>query len=404
MGNGKRVIYILDRFPSDTLNFIYNEIRVLEEQGFTVDIYSLLPANNCPVEAEIYLARTKNVRPVPLLRLIAAIGFYLLRHPLRLLTLLAIPFDNDAPGKVIRSFMHLAHGICFARLVRGRPEHLHAHFAFKAALAALVAARLNGNSFSFTAHGSASIHPPDRYCLKSKLMRASFVVAVSAYNRRKLREVYPGIPRERIPVSHCGILREQFEFIPRESRTPGPLKLVCVASLYAIKNHEGLLKACALIKAQGYRFHLDLLGKDEDGRRQYLENLAVELGIAAEVDFHGVVDHGEVAQHLRTADLFVLASHSEGIPVSVMEAMAMGTPILAPRVTGLPELVEEGISGLLAAPDRPEEFAEAMIRVADEPELGLAMARRARERIESRFDMEMNSRNVAQLFGDLIPD
>jgi glycosyltransferase involved in cell wall biosynthesis len=412
-GNHKHLIYILECFPGDTLNFVYNEIDGLEAAGFTVEIYSLLPSVLCPREARHYLARTKVIRPVPLLRLMRALLYYLFRRPLALLKLLfQLPLDNEGRrlDKAARSLAHLLFGIYFAFLIRKRTSHVHAHFAFKAATAALAAAKLNGHSFSFTAHGGATVHPPRRYHLRSKIRGAGFIVAVSEFNRRTLLELCPDYPHEKVVVNRSGVLLEQFPYRgssrerAREAAAGGeePLRLLCVASLRDVKNHEGLITACGLLARRGVDFRLDLVGKDDQDRRSALADLASRRGIVDRVHFHGVVDHGEIASLLEKTDLFVLASHSEGIPVSVMEAMASGIPVLAPRVTGLPELIEEGRTGLLADPARPQEFAELMERALKDPALRREMARRARGHIEAHYDMRANVRALAVIFAERI--
>jgi len=395
----RQLLYVLDRFPSYTLNFIYNEIAILEESGYSIALYSLLPAQTCPEEARPYLARTRTVRPVPTERMLQAWLYYLLRRPWRLLGLLvALPLDNDRPQKALRTLGYLAVGVYFAWLIRDRHEHLHAHFTFKAALAAHVASRLNGNPYSFTSHGSHTVMPAKRLSLRRKTRGAAFIFAVSEYNRRLLLRLSPQYPAERIAVSRCGVRLEQFPFAPRGPRRPGPQRLLCVASFYAVKNHETLLAACAQLAARGVDLELDLLGGDAERRREGLERLAASLGLGPRVHFRGIVDHGGIVGYLRDADLMVLCSHSEGIPVSLMEAMAAGTPVLGPRVTGVPELVEEGVSGWLADPRRPEEFADKMAAILADPAGTAPIAAAARRTIEAHYDMSANSRARAALF------
>ncbi|MBN2172056.1 MAG: glycosyltransferase family 4 protein [Candidatus Krumholzibacteriota bacterium] len=384
----RRIVYVRDRPSTALQQVISEEIRALAAEGFAVECLDLDPA---PGGGE---AAPRGGR-------LRAWWHYALRRPLALLGLaLTLPLDNDRPGKAVKSVGHLALAVHFAWRLRGRPAHVHAHLAFRAALAGLAHARLNGGSFSFTARGSAILRKPDRYSLRSKLRGAAFVVAVSEYNRRAIGRLCPGLPPDRVMVNRAGVLLERFPYRARAARPEGPRRLVCVASLFPAKNHEGLLRACALLAEQGLDFRLDLLGADSRDRRERLETLALAFGIGDRVRFHGRVDHGEVARHLREADLFVLASHSEGAPVSVMEAMALGTPVLAPRVTVLPELVEEGVSGLLADPRRPEEFAERMARLLQDPDRAAAMARHARERIERNYDMRANARALARLFAE----
>jgi colanic acid/amylovoran biosynthesis glycosyltransferase len=397
----RRLLYVLDRFPSDTLNFVYNEIRALEAEGFVIDIVSLMPPVSVPEEARDFLPRTSNLRPLSVGQILAAFAHYLLRRPLALLGLLfRVPLDNDSPRKVLKSLAHLVVGVAFAHRVRDRREHIHAHFAFKASLAALCASRLNGNRYSFMAHGSATVYPPSRYSLASKLRGAAFVVAVSDYNAKVIRELCPDLPADGIIVNRTGIRLVEFPLAEQRPRDEGPPRILCVASLYPIKNHETLIRACALLAKQGQEFRLELVGKDEGGRQAMLERLAAEGGIADRVIFHGVVDHGEIAPILAGAAACVLSSHSEGIPVSLMEAMAVGTPVLGPRVTGLPELIREGETGWLADPSRPEEFARALTSMLGDPARAADMAGGARRHIEQVFDMEANARSLAGHFGE----
>ncbi|MBC8366793.1 hypothetical protein H8E52_05215, partial [bacterium] len=194
--SAKRLIYVIERFPANTLNFVYNEIRVLEEAGFEIEIWSLLPSDYCPDEAKPFLGRTKNLRPVPLGRLLGSVLHYLVRRPLALQNLLLrVPFDNDSQrlGKGIKGMVHMLHAISFARAVKGERAHVHAHFAYKAATAALAASKLNGQSFSFTAHGSATVHEPSRFSLRSKIRGANFIIAVSDYNKGVMMDLCPEI-------------------------------------------------------------------------------------------------------------------------------------------------------------------------------------------------------------------
>ncbi len=389
-----RLLYVLDRFPTDTVTFITNEMRAFAAAGIDFEIVSLLGAGPCPAAAREFLPRVRTLRPIPPGLALRAWLHYATRRPRALAGLLGTAFEDAGPAKALRNLAQLAVGVVFAYTVRDRPGHIHAHFAFKAATAGLCAKRLNGNGFSFTAHGSATVQPARRHSLRSKIRGADFVVAVSEYNRGVLRALCAELPPEHILLSRTGIRLADFPYQPRPPRREGPARILCVASLYAVKNHEGLLAACALLAGRGVDFRLELIGKDE-GRGRELAALAARLGIAEAVVWHGGVDHGEIARHLAAADLFVLASHSEGVPVSMMEAMAAGVPVVGPRVTGLPELVSEGESGLLADPARPEEFAAAMARLLGDPAAAAAMAARARARIEEAYDIEANARDLA---------
>ncbi len=401
--NPKRLIYILDGFPSYTLNFIYNEIDTLESEGFAIDIFSLMPTQTCPEEARRFLPRVTNIRPVPAAAMLRAWLYYLLRRPLALLgLLLRLPFDNPNPARGLRALAHMTVAVHVAWRLRDRREHLHAHFAAKSTLTALVVSRLNGNPYSFTAHGSSTVFPPKRISLASKIHGAEFIVAISDFNKRTILELCPDYPAERIVVNRSGILLDQFPVREPGEREGGPFRLVCIASLHHYKNHETLIEAARILVDRGIEFRIDCLGGDVDGRLAVLEAHAERLGVTEQVRFLGRVDHGEIVSRLREADLSVLSSQVEGVPVSMMEAMAGGTPVLGPRITGVPELVEDGVSGFLADPERPEEFAEKAARILLEPELVRGFVARARERVEERYDMRANARALAAAFQDRV--
>lgn len=399
------LVYVVEKFPSETLSFVYNEIRVLDELGLRVEIHSLLPGEVCPNDARVFAGRTRTLGPVRLHSMLGAIAFYLVRRPGTLARLLAtLPFD--AEGDRLRKAARIVHqvlvGAVFARTLWGRHCHVHAHFAFKAATAALVAAELNSRTFSFTSHGSDTVIPSRRFCLRHKVARARLVVAVSEYNRGVLRSVCPEANPDSIIVNRTGVLPEQFAMRETAPADDGVLSIVCVANLYPVKNHDGLLRACGELARRGVRFKLTLAGRDAAGLEAGLRDLARSEGIEPHVEFLGMVDHDRVATLLADADACVLASHSEGIPVALMEAMARGVPVVGPRVTGVPELVIDDVTGLLVDSSLPAEIADALERLAREPELGPRLARKARAHIEAEFDMRVNARRLGSILGELL--
>ena len=407
MAETRRLVYVLERFPSDTLNFVYNEIDVLEREGFDIRVFSLLPPVYCPRDAERFLARTRMVRPAGAAGLVRALAHYAARRPGRLLHAgwrLLRGLENPSPGRLARSLFHFLVGVRFAYLARDAGAPVHAHFAFKAATAALVASELDGTPFSFTAHGSAVVLPDSRYSLAPKVRAAARVVAVSEYNRRVMLELCPDVPPERIVVNRTGIRLERFPYRDPDIDPARPLRLVNVASLYPVKNHEGMLAVAAELKRREVPFTLDVYGKDDAGRRVALERRAAELGVAAVVHFRGLLDHADVPGVLAEHDVFLLTSHSEGVPVAVMEAMATGLPVVVSRVTGVPELVRDGETGFLAPPNDPALFAQRLAELHADPALSRRLAQAARATVEADYDMEKNARRLARLFTDYLAE
>lgn len=397
----REIIYVLDKFPSETASFVYNEIRVLRERGIGVEIHSLVPGEVCPEDARDIAAHTKTLGPVTSWQLVRALGYYFARRPLVMLRLLlTLPVDTEEGrlSKAVRIVHQVLVGAHFAKVLRARNGHIHAHFAFKAATAALVAAELNRTTFSFTSHGSDTVNPGKRFCLRHKVRRALFVVAISDHNKAVLGALCPELDASHIVVNRTGVLLEQFPVRAATHRVGDTLRIVCVANLYPVKNHEGLIRGCALLARMGVRFRLELAGRDVAGLQPGLRALADREGIGGHVEFLGMVDHLRVAELLELADVCILASHSEGIPVALMEAMARGVPVIGPRVTGVPELVCHDVTGLLVEPADPQSIAVALARISGDPQLGERLARAARARIEEAYDMRRNANQLADLY------
>ena len=282
-------------------------------------------------------------------------------------------------------------------IARSRPDHVHAHFASYPALAAWLSGRLTGVSYSFTAHAHDIF--VQQCFLGAKIDGASFVATISEYNQRFLTPYRSG-PRPPIEVVHCGIDPDAYRFDPRPLPERGPVRLLCVASLQEYKGHQVLLEALAAGGEASARVELDLVGAGKlEGE---LRALARELGVEGRVRFHGNLPEPEVAHLLGEVDAFVLPSlraadgRQDGIPVALMEAIASGRPVIASRISGIPELVREGESGALAEPGDPSDLARALTRLV-EGRLQLDPVA-ARERIERDFNISRTSADMVELF------
>jgi glycosyltransferase involved in cell wall biosynthesis len=275
-----------------------------------------------------------------------------------------------------------------------RVDHLHAHFATYPALSAWLCHRLTGVPYSFTAHAHDIF--VDTSFLARKLRDARFVVAISDYNRRVLRE-FGGERDTPVHVVHCGIEPGAYGFRPRLPSAEGPVRALCVASLQEHKGHEVLLRALAGAD-ELERLSVDLVG-GRDPRP--LEALARELGVEGRVRFLGGLPEQEVARLLGEADLFVLPSRvardgqMEGIPVALMEALASGLVVVASRLSGIPELVEDGRTGILAEPGDPASLRAALARALAGDGLDPAAGRAT---VERDFDVERTAARLAELF------
>jgi colanic acid/amylovoran biosynthesis glycosyltransferase len=263
------------------------------------------------------------------------------------------------------------------------PQLIHAHFATEPTAAAREWADALGIPFTFTAHGYDIRRkpPPD---LRDRAAAAQFVVTVSQANARHLVEHF-NVPPERLRVIPCGVDIERFRPVNR-TRAPAHVPLLlCVARHVKVKNLGMLLESCALLRKCGVEFRCVFVG---DGVcRGELEELRSKLHLEEFVEFAGAQDHAHVLAWWRRADIGVLTSDDEGMPVSLMEAAACGVPAVAPAVGGIPELIDHGVTGLLTAPRDPHAFAAALQELIDDEPRAAGMGNAARRRMEERFSV-----------------
>ena len=395
-----RVAYMMSRFPKITETFVLYEMLALRELGFEVEVFPLLREREEVMHAEARaLVERAHYRPFLSASICAAQFHYLLRRPWAYLSTLAqalvrtLPSPNFLAGALV----FFPKSVLFAReMERAGIEHVHAHFANHPALAALIVHRLTGIPFSFTAHGS-DLHV-DQTALAWKLAQSAFGVTVSQYNREFVRERCGPAAADKLRVIHCGADSS----IPARAgeAASDAFEILCVAALREVKGHRYLIEACGLLRAAGIRFRCHLVGDGELARE--LRALVERADLRAEVQFHGPLAHAAVLERMRAAHVLVLPSildregRREGIPVTLMEAMCCGLPVVASRISGIPELIEHERSGLLATPADARALADALVRLHAEPELRARLGRGAREKVERDFDLHAGARRLAQ--------
>ncbi len=281
------------------------------------------------------------------------------------------------------------------RVVRRKIDHLHAHWGSHSALLAHQIGLLTELPFSVTLHAH-DLHI-NRSMLGEKLAAASGVVTISDHNRELLRELYPDLPPAEIV--HCGV---DVAAITARAVEPDnhPARLVMVAGLRNFKGHTHLFDALRLLELRGRKVILDVVG---DGP------LRAELEAEADdnVVFHGALDIDRVFDIIASADMAVMPSvvmpdgRRDGIPVALIEAMALGVPVISTRVSGIPELVEHEVTGLLVEQRDPEQLADAIERLLDDAALRRSLGRRGRERVEQDFDLAATANRMVDCF---LPD
>ena len=394
-----RAGYIVSRFPHVSETFIVREMDALARRpGIEIELFSLFPAHSTTVHrlAEPWVPRLR--RPGLAAGLAASLG-WLARRPLRFLSSLAVVATSYArsPGHLVRALATVPIAAAHARDMRSlRLDHLHAHYATYPALAAWLAWRLTGISYSFTAHAHDLY--VDQSMLARKVADAAYVVTISEFNRAVL-EPYGGGTATPVEVVHCGIDTSAYDGALSAPPASGPVRALCVASLQEYKGHRFLLDAVAQPGLE--RIALDLVGDGE--LRDALEQQAARLGLGERVSFRGALEESEVAALLDQADLFVLPSivaadgQMEGLPVALMEALAAGVPVVSTRLSGIPELVRDGETGVLAEPGDAQSLAAALRRVVDDPRAAERSAQAGRELVRREFTLQRTADQLASL-------
>lgn len=417
--SGLRVAYIMSRFPKITETFVLYEMKALEDMGAEVEVFPLLrqPPGRRHPDAGPYEERAHFMAFLSWEILKANVGA-MVREPRNYVQTWweALSGTFGSLRFFLGAIAYVPKCVAFADRMRSLGvKHIHAHFANHPALAALVIHRLTGIPYSFTAHGS-DLHV-ERRMLPQKVAAASFVVAVSEYNRELIADECAGEDRDKIVVIHCGTDPVVFDPAARdpvagrpvvlEPPASGPvaggppsLRIACIASLEEVKGHRFLLHACRLLVDRGVDVRCDMAG---DGPlRGWLEELSVDHGLAERVQFRGALPRWEVGRILAEADVMVLASYPtpsgkrEGIPVALMEAMMSGVPVVASGLSGIPELVEDGRTGFLIPPGDPWTLAERLERLAVDPELSLRLGSAGQARVLAEFDLRTGAEHLVQ--------
>ncbi|MDP3194728.1 glycosyltransferase [Tabrizicola sp.] len=394
------IAYLTGDYPKVSHTFIQREVQAVRDSGLKVLTCSIRqpPESEFKGQEEIaaraetfYVIKTaKNP-----LRLLGAHGRALLRSPGTWAATLALAVRMRSPGLkalIWQVFYFLEAGVLADHLARNHVRHLHNHFANSSCSVAVLAAKLAGISFSFTEHGPAIFFEVDRWSLPEKIARAKFVVAITHFCRAQLMLFSKPADWPKIGIVHCGVTPSAYR------RDPGGngKRVAFVGRLDPVKGALLLIEAMAEVLKVHSDATLTLAG---DGpARAGAEARARALGIDGAVRFAGFLTQGEVADLLANSDMLVLPSFAEGLPVVYMEALASRIPVVASRVAGVQELVEDGVTGYAVPPGDLPTLVDRIIRLMDNPNAARDMGLAGRSAVEQQFDIAREGAWLAQLF------
>jgi glycosyltransferase involved in cell wall biosynthesis len=384
------VAYIVPWYPAISHTFVLREVQALRRLGRQVATMSIHRphAEDMPAEADRQAYATTYFLSPPRVRDHVAAHWQALRtRPGAYVSTLAAALRAGPvePAVKARGLLYFCEAVvAWWHARRSGARHLHGVFAGPAADAAMLAARLGGDSWtwSLAAHGTDMLQIP-RASLAAKIRSARFVTVSSDFGRSQLMVLVGQEHWPKIRVVHCGLDMAEYDGTPPPSADRDKLRLITVGRLEREKGHTLLLDALAAVR--DHRASLTVIG--DGSEMDALRDQAERLGIGDRVRFLGRIGQDEIRDHYARADAFCLSSLGEGIPVVLMEAMAMRMPVIAPRIMGIPELVQDGTSGFLFAPGRPDALAEAITALAAGRERWAEMGEAGRARVAEQFEI-----------------
>ena len=403
-----RIAYVLNQFPSPSETFILREMAHLDRRGVRILPCALArPSPAAPVhpEAEPFLLRVI-YRPAPT-------SLQPLRDWLRVClrwpkggasgTMLALAHSLRRPGYAREMTLALGAASHFAQALRGQGvQHIHAHFGSLPATVGLIMAEISGLPFSLSLH-ARDVFTNESILLRQKLLESEFATTCTKFARDRLLSTQPATVHGRLHLVRHGLDITEFT---REHRPASEPIIAMVGRLVEKKGHRVLLRAVQMLRRRRASLLVAIAG---DGPlRSELESLAESLGISALVRFCGTLPGDQVQELLAASRVLAVPSivasdgDRDGLPNVILEAAAIGTPIVASEMSGIPEFVVNRETGLLVPPDEPRRLADALAAILENPSAAQGMAQAARRRVVAEYDVSRNVETLEALFRETI--
>jgi len=396
-----RVAYLVNRYPAISHTFIRREIAGVEGCGLQVLRYSIRPTEDSgSVDAadRVERERTTVLLGSGVWPLLASMIGTALGRPLRFVKALAAAWRMGARsgrGARLRHLAYLAEACLLRRLLaRESVDHLHAHFGTNPAAVALLCRLLGGPSYSFTVHGPEEFDRPENLSLGEKIRQAEFVVGVSHYGRGQLLRWTDAASWPKLNVVRCGVDVGFLGEVPADAEG---VRLVCVGRLCEDKGQLLLVEAAGRLAREGIAFELCLVG--DGALRGPIEARIRDLGLEGKVILKGWMDGAGVREEILRSRALVLPSLAEGLPVVLMEALALQRPVLSTYIAGIPELVHPGVNGWLVPSGAADPLVSALREVLGAPRERLeSFGRAGRAAVLERHDAAKEAVRLAEHF------
>jgi glycosyltransferase involved in cell wall biosynthesis len=397
------IAYLVSKYPAVSHTFIRREVEGLRKLGFNIYTFSIhqpsLKELKSPEDINEYQTTT-SIFPFNFAALLKSQITAIFQFRKRYFTALAVSLKLQNVGLKGRIWplFHFIEAIFLAKtMAELGVTHIHSHFANSGSNVGLIASKLLDVSWSLTLHGLSDYGEPVLNHLQEKVDAAKFVICVSDYGRSQIMRITDPCLWNKIQVCHCGIDVEQFKTTTRIfNNGKNPFRLLCVARLSVEKGHIGLIEALKQVIDAGYKAELHLIGDGPELNN--IQEHVLKLGLQECCILYGALGGKRIIEELSRSDAFVLGSFMEGLPVVLMEAMAAGLPVIAPRVAGIPELVVENTTGLLYTPGCWDQLGDAIIKLIKDDILAQALSIHGQEMVSQKFNISHSAAFLASIF------
>jgi len=399
--NDGPVAYLTGHYPKVSHTFIQREVLALRKQGMDIHTCSIRRADAKDINhdqtdelANTFFVLEAAKSPA---RLFGALAHAVKHHPGGLVRALRLAWSTRAPGAkaALWQMFYFLEAVVLARHLESiGTRHLHNHFVDGSCTVAMLTSEISGIPFSFTLHGPTELFEPAVWRLDEKIARAAFSVFISHFARSQGMLFSDPTHWDRMHIVHCGIEPERYG-TKRDTAQPGK-GVLFIGRLAAVKGVAILLEAFARVLDTHPDAHLTLVGDGPE--RSDLEARTRAAGIDGKVTFTGYLGQDDVAATLDAADLLVLPSFAEGVPVVLMEAMASRIPVIASRVAGVQELVEDGVSGFALPPGDTDTLISTLNNILSDPARRAQMGQAGSIKVQENFNIEHEASRLGALF------
>ncbi len=397
-----KIAYFTNQYPMVSHTFIRREICALDKLGLSVSRYAIRTKKSEIIDPEDIkeLERTQYILDTPIVEIALILVNGLFKNTKLFFTTLfyAIKLGRHSDQGIIKHLFYFIEACILAKwLKQSDIEHVHAHFATNPATIVMLAHRLGGPTYSFTTHGPEEFDKPLLLSLGEKIAQAKFVAAISSFTRSQLYRWSDYAHWNKIKVIHCGIDDSFFDDSLLSTNTSK--NLVCVGRLCEQKGQLLIVQAISELIVSGEDIYLTLAG---DGpMRVNIEQLIEKYNVAERIKITGWISNKQVREELLSSRALILPSFAEGLPVVIMEAMALQRPVISTYIAGIPELVIAGENGWLIPASNNRKLKEAVLEVLSLDKKSLeTMGKKARLAVMEQHNIDTEAKKLYHLFTD----